>query len=150
MKIFCLTTSLLLTSFFLFAKPVKIRVTNKLRVERKEELVVFSRELLDKKLGRITPGKFVIIKHNNLPQVIQFDDLDKDGDWDEVVFLYHFKPKEKVVFTVEVSDLPYNTKPGVQAHVRHRHKLADESFGPSVPQEIADGPVRAILQVKIL
>jgi len=109
-----------------------ILVQNKLSIERKDELIVFTKSLLQQKLGKIADGKYIIAIHKNTPQLLQFDDLDKDGAWDEAVLLHSFKPYEIAVFTVKISDHPATIKAVVQAHVRQRHKLEDESFGPSV------------------
>lgn len=132
MKLFTLSFALFL-QLISFAQTTKtITVTNPLDIERQDELVVLSRIFLQRKLGNFGKDKYVIVTNNNAPKVVQLDDLDGDGIWDEAVFLYSFTPNEKAVFTVQVSDRPATIKARVMAHVRHQYKLADESFGPSV------------------
>ena len=113
-----------------------IVLTNPLGIERTDELIVCSRKMLEQKLGKIATGKFIILKSKaNRPMVAQFDDLNSDGNWDEVAFLYSFKPKEKAVVNIAVSDMPATIKAVVRAHVRLRKKNADESFGLAVMEE---------------
>lgn len=118
------------------AQPGKtISITNLLGIERTDELVILSRTFLQKKLGKIAKEQYVILTNNKVPQVVQVDDLDGDGVWDEAVFLHTFKPNEKATFNASISDHPATVKARVMAHVREQHKLADESFGPSVMRD---------------
>lgn len=132
MKHILLTVTLLVAIASYSQQPKSIAVTNTASIERTDELVVFSRAALQKKLGIIAANTYIIVKYKNVPQVTQFDDLDKDGQWDEAVLLHSFKPREKVVFSIVISSKPAAVKAVARAHVRQRHKLEDESFGPSV------------------
>ncbi len=116
-----------------FAQPVKtITLTNPVAFERKDELIVLTRSFLAKKLGIIPSGQFVQIQKDKQPLVVQFDDFNGDGIWDEAVFLYSFQPREVATITVTKSANPATVKAVVRAHVRQRHKLPDASFAPSV------------------
>lgn len=106
-----------------------VTVTNPSAIERTDELVVLSRQLLQKKLGKLAAGKLVQVQFNNHPKVVQYDDLNQDGVWEEAVFLHSFAAGEKAVFTLKVADKPATIKAVVRAYVRQKHKLADESFG---------------------
>ena len=115
----------------------QITFTNPITMERKDELVVLSRGMLEQKLGKIAAGKFIQLKgKNGRPLVVQLDDLNNDTKWDEAVFLYSFKPKEKLALTLSVTDHPAAVKTVVRAHVRLRKKNADDSFGPQVTNEV--------------
>lgn len=113
-------------------KPT-LTVTNPAALERKDELVVLSRKLLSAKIKLQQSTPYCILTGKaGAPVVLQFDDLDKDGQWDEAVFLYSFAPGEKAVFTLAASQYPATTKAVVRAHVRQKHKLGDNSFGLQV------------------
>ena len=66
---------------------------------------------------------------------MQYDDKDGDGNWDEIAFLFSFKPNQKIMLHMAISDHPAAVKEVVRAHVRLRKKNADESFGSSLAEE---------------
>lgn len=111
-------------------KNYALTITNPSAIERADELVVLTRELLEQKTGKIGEQNFVnITTEKGDTAVVQFDDLNKDGKWDEAVFLHKFEPNQKVVFTISETSLGSGTS--VQrAHVRMRKKNEDNSFGP--------------------
>ncbi|MEO5888637.1 MAG: DUF4861 domain-containing protein [Ferruginibacter sp.] len=127
----------LMISLACVAQPTgKIILTNTLTVERSDELIVFQKKMLEQKLGKIAAGKFVVFNNKaNRPMVVQYDDMNGDGNWDEAVFLYSFGPKEKAVINIKLSDNPATIKAVVRAHVRLSKKNADETFGPAVASE---------------
>jgi hypothetical protein len=99
--------------------------------ERPEDLVVFSRSGLEKQIGKIKRGKYITIKKpTGVPMVIQFDDMNGDGQWDLAAFLYSFKPKDSLVLKPEITNAPATIKAVVRAHVRQMKKNADNTFGP--------------------
>lgn len=121
--------------FFLFLSckspaSKEVTLTNPLAVERQDELIVLTKSILETKIGTIPPGKFVLVttKHDT-PILVQYDDMDSDGNWDELAFLYSFKPEEKVDLSLSVADAPTPIKAIVRAHARHKRKNADDSFG---------------------
>jgi len=114
-------------------QSTNIMLRNNTSLERIDELIILKRTYLQKKLGVVPPGKFVICKgKNEQPLVVQYDDLDADGQWDELVFLQDFLPKEKIGITIAIAEAPASVKAVVRAHVRHRKKKSDKSFGPLV------------------
>jgi len=127
----------LFVAVFVYAQAdTKIILINPLNEERQDELIVLSKITLEKKLGKIEDGKFVSVKFsNNLPLVVQYDDMNGDGKWDEVAFLYSFKAKEKVSISIALIDSPAYFKGLVRAHVRLRKKNKDNIFGPSIMTE---------------
>ena len=108
----------------------QLTITNPSEIERPDELIVVKRSVLEAKLGKIPFGKYSILSTaDNKPVALQYDDLDKDGNWDEAAFLYSLKPKEEISFSIAVADAPATIKASVKAHVRHKRKNADDSFG---------------------
>lgn len=107
-----------------------VTIINPSSTERKDEIVVLKRSVLETKLGNIPAGKYVVMHtKSNTPVLIQYDDMDKDGKWDEAVFLYNYKKKEKVVFLISIASSPAAIKAMVRAHVRQKRKNTDDSFG---------------------
>ena len=75
----------LLISNSIFAQKV-VQVSNPVALQRNDELVVFSRGFIQKKLGAIPAGKFIAVENSKGRKTVQFDDLNDDGKWDEAVF----------------------------------------------------------------
>lgn len=133
---FFATILLLLVAVNGMAQTGKIVLINPLAIDRPDELIVLTKKVLEQKTGKITTGKYAILKNKaNRPMVVQYDDLNGDGNWDEAVFLYSLKSKERVEVTISVSDRPATIKAVVRAHVRLHKKNADDTFGPSVTKE---------------
>jgi hypothetical protein len=125
--ILSMKTSVVMIAFFLFSScsggnSNQITVTNPVDMERTDELVVLKRSDIEAKTGAIPAGRYTLVMLNNQPLVVQYDDMNGDGNWDELAFLYHFKPKEAVSFSFSISDAPATIKAVVRAHVRHRKK----------------------------
>lgn len=123
---------LLCTSLHLQAqKASSFTARNATKWSRTDELLVLPRSFIENKV-KPEANEFVMVKKGGTPLLVQYDDLNNDGVWDEAAFLYTFKPNETVRFSLEVSDKPAKVKALVRAHVRHRHRLADNSFGKTV------------------
>ncbi|MEO6730693.1 MAG: DUF4861 domain-containing protein [Ferruginibacter sp.] len=133
---FFVTGLLLLSATNGIAQTGKIVLINPIAIDRPDELIVLSKKVLEQKAGKISSSKYAILKNTENRQiVVQYDDINGDGTWDEAVFLYSFKPKERAVVTISLSDRPATIKAIVRAHVRLRKKNADDTFGPSVTKE---------------
>lgn len=121
----------------------ELSVTNNADISRPDDLIVFSRQALEDKAGSVAPGQYVQVKNGKgEPVVVQYDDRDGDGEWDEAAWLYSFEPKEAAAFSLEISDAPATVKAVVRAHARHMRKTQDNTFGPdlridSVPPGLA-------------
>ncbi|THU39679.1 DUF4861 domain-containing protein [Niastella caeni] len=108
-----------------------------------EDLVVIKRADLEKRIGIIPSGKYVsLYDHKGVPMVVQFDDLDANGEWDEAVFLYSWKLNKMLGIQPVITDAPATVKAVVRAHVRHMKKNADNSFGPALDKDTM--PVNAL------
>jgi hypothetical protein len=115
-----------------FSQTSSIVISNSTAIERQDELVVLKREDIQKKLPLV---KFINAAINERKIVVQHDDLNGDGKWDEAVFLYSFKPNEKIVVKLASTNVEQTKGAKQRAHVRLRKKNADDTFGPSVKKE---------------
>ncbi len=107
----------------------KIVLTNSLDIARPDALIIFTRRELQDKLGNLD-GKFIHVKEEDEELVVQHDDLNSDGVWDEVAFVCSFKAKEKLVFFIESSSEVSATSTAIiRAHVRLRKKDASDVYG---------------------
>ena len=95
---------------------------------RENELVKMDRSVFEKKLGKLPEGKFISLTGKDAGVPLQFDDLNLDGKWDEVVFLYSFEPASTVELKFKVTDDKPLTK-NILAHVRQKRKNSDNTFG---------------------
>ncbi|MFT3902544.1 MAG: DUF4861 domain-containing protein [Niabella sp.] len=136
MKNFLIISCLLLSGFVAGAQTRTVTVTNPASVERKDELIVLKKDWLAKKLGKLSPGQFVTVSLKGVPQVVQYDDLNGDGQWDEAVLLQDFNPREKVVFSIARSNAPATVNAVTRAYVRQKHKMADDSFGSLITEDV--------------
>lgn len=110
-----------------------IVLKNPLNIQRDSELIVLSRKSIESKTGKLQQNEYVkVYKANSSPVVVQFDDLNLDGLWDEAVFLYSLKPHEVTRLKVEKTDMPVNSNAHPLAHVRMKLKDDNEQFGQSV------------------
>jgi hypothetical protein len=104
-------------------------------IERPQELVVLKRSMLETKLDSLPTGKYIILKESGRPLVVQHDDRDGDGAWDEIAFLLPLQAGEKKTLDIEVSDAPATIKAAVRAHVRHKRKNPDNTFGDDLQSD---------------
>ncbi len=116
-----------------FATHAILRIINPAFLHRKDELVILKRNDLEKKLGKISDGKFIDVQAKE-PVAIQFDDLDGDGKWDEAIFLYSFKSKENVDFRVSISDVLLSANK--RTNVRLAKKTAAGHYGMPLQKEV--------------
>lgn len=116
-------------------KTGQLVIENKDMVDRPNELIVLKRTELQSKVDSLTPGKYIILQDAGRPVVVQHDDLDGDGNWDEIAFLLPLSNEDpqadadKKTLDISVSDAPATAKAVVRAHVRQMRKNADNTFG---------------------
>lgn len=117
---------------------ISMEMENPSETGRSSALVIVSHSAVAKKAnGKPAPYYEVNINKKNIP--VQFDDLDGDGQWDELVFLHDFKPKEKLTVSLRSSAIKPIGNSESKAHVRHRRLLENGSFGPSLATDSIDG-----------
>ncbi|MDD2380786.1 MAG: DUF4861 domain-containing protein [Mariniphaga sp.] len=96
----------MMISAFLFScgKQDTLRFQNPQNTERPDEVIVLTKEELLSKFA-VQQDLFPLFRHaDNSLVPFQLDDMDADGQWDEVALLLHFSPEETVEITVEWVD----------------------------------------------
>ncbi|MCA1761200.1 MAG: DUF4861 domain-containing protein, partial [Bacteroidales bacterium] len=91
---------------FLFscAKQENISFQNPQNVERPDEVIVLTKNELSQK-EELPAGLMPLFKNaDNSLIPFQLDDMDNDGNWDEVALLLNFAPNETKEIVVEFSD----------------------------------------------
>lgn len=129
-----LTASLILLACGSPKKAGQLIIENT-AIDRPANLVVLKRSELTAQVDSLTTGRFVVVTNEGQPLVVQHDDLDGDGAWDEIAFLLPLKSGERKVLQIAASDAPAAVKAAVLAHVRHKRKLADNSFGEDLASD---------------
>lgn len=112
-----------------------LQLTNATDQDKKDELIVLTRAQVQRFTGKLSPEKYIIITRPGQagpPVLVQHDDLDHDGVWDEIVFMLSPAAGEKNEWKLEPSDAPATIKAVVRAHVRQKRKLSDGTFGPDL------------------
>ncbi|MBC7651154.1 MAG: DUF4861 domain-containing protein [Deinococcales bacterium] len=109
--------------------PAFLTIKNPSSTERIDELIILKKTFLEKKIGKKLEAKFITIKKGNNLLTVQFDDIDKDGQWDEAAILYSFKPKETIRFQINITNQTSIIDIPVRAYVRHRKKDSNNKFG---------------------
>ncbi|SHF33216.1 protein of unknown function [Mariniphaga anaerophila] len=85
-------------------KQAGLSFQNPQNVERPDEVVVLTKAELVQKTG-LAEGQFPLFKNaDNSLVPFQLDDMNNDGNWDEVALLLDFAPGETKKITVEFSD----------------------------------------------
>ncbi|MEA5427263.1 DUF4861 domain-containing protein [Arcicella lustrica] len=121
-------------------KSSVVTFKNELSREKKDELIILKRAFLEKKLGKISTSKYVVFtSETKQPILAQYDDMNADGKWDEIVLLQSFSAKQTKVFKISVADRPATIKAVVRANVRHRRKNADDTFGDILEKDVVKG-----------
>jgi hypothetical protein len=104
MKINRFLIGLILGLFCSCGNEAPLSFQNPQNVERPDEVVVLLKDELHKKAG-VEEGEFPLFKTKDGSLIaFQLDDLDNDGNWDEVAILLNFAPEETVDVDVEWTD----------------------------------------------
>src|SRR5881275_1001148 len=91
---------------------LKFTITNPFAVERRDELIILKRSDIEKSLDKkINLG--IRLQSESKDLFFQLIDADNNKQWDQIVFLCSFKPKETKRFTLEFnkSGSAYGTAP---------------------------------------
>ena len=112
-------------------KATVVTIVNPLSLTRVDELIVLKRGQLEAQLGKVADG--VQVRAGGLPVAVQHDDINGDGAWDELVFLYSFAPRQTVRFSLFAGNGSRAASP--RAHVRLRKKNNDDNWGPNLKKE---------------
>jgi hypothetical protein len=100
MKKLTLIGAVLLISFTSFAKKNILTLTNPLAVDRVDEVIILSRSDIEKKIGNVPDGFLPVVRLRGQNVPSQADDLNGDGQWDELAFMVTLKASQSI--TVEL------------------------------------------------
>jgi len=108
MKKIFLNLIIVATIFTSCQNEAQLTISNPLEVERTDEIVVLTKEQIAQKLV-LNEGNLPVFKSADGKAIpSQVDDLDGDGNWDEVVLALDFAPAEKKEIKLEqVSESEY-------------------------------------------
>ena len=110
-----------------------LTLENKLAIDRPEQVVSLSRKLLEAKAGPLD-NNYLQFSVGKTPLQPQFDDLNGDGRWDEVLLRCPVKASATVQISfVKTAELPSADMPAL-AHARMKLKNEDQSFGENMDQ----------------
>lgn len=132
------TLLVLLISMLLFSceKEAKFTVTNPLNVERTDEVIILTKAELAQKV-QLKEGLLPVFELKN-DKILssQADDLDGDGNWDEVVLLVDFAANE--ILEIEVDFVPENEYPEFEKRTNLRLGIIqDDGSYQEVDQYVA-------------
>jgi hypothetical protein len=118
--------AVILTVFlFSCAKQENISFQNPQNVERPDEVIVLTKNELSQKVD-LPVGLMPLFKNDDNSLVpFQLDDMDNDGNWDEVALLLNFAPNETKEIVVEFSD-GTNYPPEFEKRTNLRLGIAEE------------------------
>lgn len=105
---FLILFSIILSSYT--NHSLTLTLVNPINIDRLDEPLVFNRKDLEKVLGNIPENKIPAFKNEQDKLIpIQLDDMDQDGQWDELFMLINFSAKESKDLSVKLmnkSDFP--------------------------------------------
>ncbi len=132
------TLLVLLISILLFSceKEAKFTVTNPLNIERSDEVIILTKAELAQKV-QLKEGLLPVFELKN-DKILssQVDDLDGDGNWDEVVLLVDFAANE--ILEIEVDFVPENEYPEFEKRTNLRLGIIqDDGSYQEVDQYVA-------------
>ena len=109
MKRILLTGLILAACFSAGAKKNRIQIINPIPIDRADETIVLSRFEIEKRIGVMSDGfaPIVQLKGKNVPS--QADDINGDGQWDELVLMVTIKASESL--TLEIKTVALSAYP---------------------------------------
>lgn len=109
---------------------VSLHLANTTSLVRQDELILLSRTKLESAFGKHI--NFVNVDKTTTQIPLQYVDENSDGQWDQLILLYSFTPKEKVHLTITPVATHKALPVEQMAHVRMRMKIGAETFGPNL------------------
>jgi hypothetical protein len=101
----------------------RITFTNPVQIERKNEVVVLTRDQVADKVG-IREGFLPIFRSDGQTLPSQVDDMNRDGEWDEVAVLLNFKAGETKQVILEM--IPGDNYPSFEKRTNLRLGIHQE------------------------
>jgi hypothetical protein len=136
MKKIIYISAVLLIGITACSKKSTLVLTNPLAVDRPDETIILSRADVEAKLGAVPEGFAPVLKLNGQNVPSQADDMNSDGNWDELAFTVSFKASEALTLEAEnvsVSQYPEFEK---RTNLRLGIERPDGSF-PEVDEYMA-------------
>jgi hypothetical protein len=85
------------------AETCMVAISNPSKIDRYDEPVVLKKELFPAEFQNILSSQCIVVGDSDGKIIpAQTDDFNADGKWDELAFLYNFKPDEKIRFTFTI------------------------------------------------
>ncbi|MBN2520107.1 MAG: DUF4861 family protein [Bacteroidales bacterium] len=92
----------LLSVVFSCKNASKLILENSTSIQRTDEAIVLARDFIESRYGKINNGEIIVFNSDSLIVPCQFDDLDNDGIWDEMILMCSFNPREEKVLRPQV------------------------------------------------
>ncbi|SEA17033.1 protein of unknown function [Arachidicoccus rhizosphaerae] len=108
-----------------------LTLKNTTAIDRPEQVVSLSRKLLEAKAGPLA-NNYLQFSADKKPLQAQFEDLNGDGKWDEVLLCCPIKASASVQVSFEKSAEPSGSGMPALAHARMKLKNEDQSFGENM------------------
>ncbi|HZL12470.1 MAG TPA: DUF4861 domain-containing protein [Prolixibacteraceae bacterium] len=138
MKNIIVISAVLLIGFTSCTKKNSLVLTNPLAVDRPDETIILKRADVEAKVGLVPEGFAPVLKLNGQNVPSQADDLDADGNWDELAFTIDFKASETITLdlqNVDVAQYPeFEKRTNVRLGIEqpdHSYLEVDEYMAPS-------------------
>jgi len=124
MKIIFLNLILVPALFISCQNEAQLTISNPLEVERTDEVIVLTKAQIEQKL-KLNEGMLPVFKLSDGKAIpSQFDDLDGDGIWDEVVLLLDFSASETIKVNAEL--IPADEYPQFEIRTNLSLKIKQE------------------------
>lgn len=109
-------------------KSTELTLKNGAAVDRPEATVILTRKQLEAKVGALDK-QYLQFTKDQQPLTAQYDDVDGDGKWDEVLLLCPVKASATVKVRVRKTDSLPAFAGQAMAHARMKLKNEDQTFG---------------------
>jgi len=96
----------------------EITVSNPAGEDRTDEVIALNRDSIAANLPDYTMEKLLALSHGEEKLPFQLDDLDGDGEWDEMVFMTDLAAGENKKFQLEITEDTSRINPVVHTNVR--------------------------------
>lgn len=138
MKYPYLFIAIAILSFGACTSKKQLILTNPLYVERTDEVVIIDRAVIESQFGATPTGYAPVVKLNGELIPSQVDDLDLDGQWDELAICVNFKATETLKLDIEqvqITEYPEfekrtNLRLGI-VQADHSYPEVDQYFAPA-------------------
>ena len=100
------------------SKPNQITFKNTMEEERKDETIILKKADLESRFGTFETGMAPVLKASGELVPSQVDDLDGDGQWDELVAILSFAASESI--TLDVERVPESEYPSFEKRTNLR------------------------------